>query len=142
MTTHTEPSSAFIKAQTHDRSRRLIKTTGEVITYDKPQSMGEIHALIKADGIDTVSLHHLKHPLIVMAVVDRGYDTVAVKRPPNAEDPFQDITFIDLETVAALLPVNAIATALYHANCIPGTTHQIVGDVFICPDNDFARGGL
>ncbi len=28
-------------------------------------------------------------------------------------------------------PVNAKATALYHGVCIPGTTHQIVGDVAI-----------
>jgi len=35
------------------------------------------------------------------------------------------------------LPVNAAATALYHARCLPGTTHQIVGDVVIVPDSDF-----
>ena len=35
-------------------------------------------------------------------------------------------------------PINEKATALYHANCRPGTTHQIVGDVVIVPDEDYA----
>jgi hypothetical protein len=45
--------------------------------------------------------------------------------------------------VRARFPVNPKATALYHANCVAGTTHQIVGDVVITPDDDFgmATGG-
>ncbi len=41
-------------------------------------------------------------------------------------------------------PVNAKATQLYHANCLPGTTHQIVGDVVIVLDDDFCgdEGGI
>jgi hypothetical protein len=35
------------------------------------------------------------------------------------------------------LPVNVEATKLYHARCIPGTTHQILGDVLIVNDADF-----
>jgi hypothetical protein len=35
------------------------------------------------------------------------------------------------------LPVNLEATKLYHSVCIPGTTHQILGDVFVSPDSDF-----
>jgi len=30
------------------------------------------------------------------------------------------------------------ATALYHSVCLPGTTHQIVGDVAIAIDAEFA----
>lgn len=33
---------------------------------------------------------------------------------------------------------NAEATKLYHSVCRPGTTHQIVGDVAVCWDEDFA----
>ncbi len=32
---------------------------------------------------------------------------------------------------AKALPVNRIATEAYHANCIPGTTHQIRGTAVI-----------
>lgn len=35
-------------------------------------------------------------------------------------------------------PVNPEATNLYHGVCRPGTTHQIVGDVAIATDADFA----
>jgi hypothetical protein len=36
------------------------------------------------------------------------------------------------------LPFNEEATKLYHARCLPGTTHRIRGDVVIAPDADFA----
>lgn len=36
------------------------------------------------------------------------------------------------------LPINSEATKLYHSVCRPGTTHQIVGDVVIAIDKDFA----
>ena len=36
------------------------------------------------------------------------------------------------------LPSNVSATNLYHEVCLPGTTHQIVGDAAICWDEDFA----
>lgn len=33
---------------------------------------------------------------------------------------------------------NAAATTAYHAVCVPGTTHTIVGIAVIVPDEDFA----
>lgn len=36
------------------------------------------------------------------------------------------------------LPVNPAATAVYHAICHPGTTHEIRGIAVIVPDEDFA----
>jgi hypothetical protein len=68
--------------------------------------------MIGADMIDTVVLRHLGHPVQVMIVDDTG--------------------MIDGK------PVNVKATELYHANCHPGTTHQIHGDVVVVPDDDFA----
>lgn len=44
----------------------------------------------------------------------------------------------ELKCIRARKPVNAKATELYHAVCKPGTTHQIVGDVAIVNDEDFA----
>jgi len=35
-----------------------------------------------------------------------------------------------------LLP-NVEATSIYHSKCTEGTTHQILGDVFITLDSDF-----
>jgi hypothetical protein len=32
------------------------------------------------------------------------------------------------------LPLNRKATAIYHSICIPGTRHEIVGDVAIVPE--------
>lgn len=45
--------------------------------------------------------------------------------------------FVDDAGHAKGLPVNAKATELYHANCRPGTTHEIRGDVCIVLDEDF-----
>lgn len=71
--------------------------------------MRQIQKKIGADGLDTVMLRDRKH---VMVVDDNGLDKG--------------------------LPVNKRATELYHEVCRPGTTHQIVGDVAVVPDADFA----
>lgn len=75
--------------------------------------MSDLCALIGADTIDVVSLRHMGEPRHVMLVDDGGHES---RRPVNHE-----------------------ATRLYWANCRPGTTHQIVGDVVIAPDSDFAE---
>jgi hypothetical protein len=92
-------------------SRRIILTSGEEIALDGPRNVRQISALIKADTLDTVNLRHLGQPRQVMFVDDQGYEKG--------------------------LPVNEKATALYLANCHPGTTHQILGDVVITLDDDF-----
>jgi hypothetical protein len=91
----------------------ILRTDGAVENCAEVCSISRIRELINApSGLDTVSLHHLGPPLMVMLIDDTG--------------------FLDGR------PVNPKATALYHANCLPGTTHPICGDVFICPDDDFA----
>lgn len=108
--------------------RRLIKTDGTTQDFDTPQTLEQIRNLIGADALDTVNLRHMGYPLHVMAVEDKGYETRAVVEG--------NVT--TLVPTRARKPVNLEATKLYHLNCIPGTTHQIVGDVFISPDDDFA----
>ena len=108
--------------------RRLIRADGAVRDFDAPLSIGEICKFIDAKVTDHVGLRHLGWPLHVMIVDDMGYETKAI----------QDGNSTLLVPTKAKKPVNAEATRLYHLNCAPGTTHQIVGDVFVCPDLDFA----
>lgn len=92
-------------------SRRIIRTSGEEIALPGPCSISAIEAHIRAQCLDTVQLRHLGQPRQVMFVDDQGYEKG--------------------------LPVNDKATALYLANCHPGTTHQILGDVVVTLDDDF-----
>lgn len=92
--------------------RRLIRTDGTSEELPTPRTMGNLHAMIGATTVDTVNLRHMGHPLHVMVLDDEGQ--------------------------AKRLPVNSDATKLYHANCRPGTTHTIRGDVVVVPDEDFA----
>jgi len=109
--------------------RCLIKTDGTRQDFDAPQSIAQILTLIGARTLDIVALRHMgRSPLHVMAVDDNGYET----RTEQVENVMHVIP------TRARKPVNAEATKLYHANCVPGTTHEIVGDVFISPDDDFA----
>ena len=109
--------------------RRLIRTDGTVEDFDKPIPFGEIAGRIGAAITDTVALHHLGHPLHVMVVDDLGYETKAIHHPDG---------LTEVVCTKPLKPVNTEATRLYHQNCIPGTTHQIVGDVLVVPDQDYA----
>ncbi len=93
--------------------RKLIRTDGTEVELVGPHAIGDIKQMIGADTLDTVALRHLGQPLHVMMVDDAG--------------------MVDGS------PVNVKATQLYHANCHPGTTHQIHGDVVIVPDGDFGR---
>lgn len=91
--------------------RKLIRDDGTEVELVGPHAINDIKQLIGADTLDTVALRHLGSPLHVMLVDDAG--------------------MIDGR------PVNVKATALYHANCRPGTTHPICGDVVVVPDGDF-----
>lgn len=108
--------------------RKIIRTDGSEQDLPNPLPLAELKRLIGAESIDTVNLRHLGWPLQVMLVDDRGHVTV----------PVESATSLNLVSVGHRKPVNAKATALYLANCIPGTTHKIVGDVVIVPDEDFA----
>lgn len=108
--------------------RRLIKTDGTAIDMPQPLTIDQACKLIDADTLDSVVLKHLGEPLHVMLVDDVGYESRAIT----------DGNATLLVPVKARKPANRAATALYHANCQPGTTHRIVGDVYVCPDADFA----
>lgn len=92
--------------------RRLLRANGTAKDITEPRPIAELRTLISADTIDSVQLRHMGNPLHLMLVDDRGHEKG--------------------------LPVNEEATRLYLANCYPGTTHQIRGDVVIVPDEDFA----
>lgn len=98
----------------------IIRANGTRQTYHAPFS--RIGELIKAETLDTINLRDGR----VMLVNDRGYEIKTVQHENK----------IELRPVRALLPVNAEATRMYHAVCVPGTTHEIVGDVAIVVDAD------
>jgi hypothetical protein len=81
--------------------------------------------MIGAEWIDTVNLRDGR----VMLVDDNGYETECVDQGGG---------HFWMRPVRALKPTNQQATALYHGVCRPGTTHQIVGDVAVAWDADFA----
>lgn len=90
--------------------RKLIRAHGAETELHGPHALQDIRQMISADTLGTILLADRKH---VMLVDDDGHQ----KR----------------------LPVNAEATRLYHETCVPGTTWQIVGDVVVVPDSDYAR---
>lgn len=90
--------------------RRVIRANGSEELLPR-SSMAEIRRQIGASTLDTVQLRHLGRPAIVMILDDQGHERG--------------------------LPVNGKATDLYLANCRPGTTHVIRGDVVVAPDSDF-----
>ena len=119
-----------------NRQRRIIRADGTVQLLERPHTMRELERLLNTDGVDTVNLRHAGHPLMVMVVIDRGWDTEAVEDTVTTNGmTFQRTT---MKPVRPRFAINEQATALYHANCIPGTTHQIAGDVAVVPDSDFA----
>lgn len=111
--------------------RRLLRTDGSMEDYRKPMDMKQIGQLIGAATMDTVMLRHLGTPRHVMIVDDNGWETKPVT---SSEGGVGTLTLVP---VKPLKPINPRATAMYLLECRPGTSHQIVGDVFICPDEDF-----
>lgn len=107
--------------------RKLIRTDGTTVDLLTPLTLAEAYELLGAKTLDYVALGHMGSPLHVMMVDDNGYETTAVV----------DGNHTTLVPIKARKPINVEATRLYHLNCKPGTTHQIVGDVVICPDEDF-----
>jgi len=107
--------------------RRLIRADGTEQIIGKV-STTEARRLIGADALCVVALRHLGDPLQVMLVGDDTYESELVVHRPG---------YFELRPLLALQPVNRQATALYRANCRPGTTHQITGDVVIVFDDDF-----
>lgn len=91
----------------------LYRTDGTTIELPAAVSIDNCRRAIAADTLDTVCLRHMGHPLHVMLLDDNGH--------------------------GKSLPINAEATKLYLANCRPGTTNTIRGDVIVVPDSDFGE---
>lgn len=104
----------------------ILRANGERETrrYGTRNLLSSIKDDIGCQTVDTVNLRDGR----VMLVGDDGYETEIVVHPDGAE----------LRPTKARKPVNAAATKLYWAVCVPGTTHKIVGDVAIVKDEDFA----
>lgn len=111
------------------RIRLILRTDGTMEVIEKPLNITQTREAIGAEALDSVSLHHLGEPLYVMLVDDNAYETVFLDHGGG---------HMELKPVKALRPDNPAATELYHVNCKPGITHRIIGDVFICPDDDYA----
>jgi ornithine carbamoyltransferase len=88
--------------------RKIIRTNGEEVQLDKPQSIADVEKLIGADVLDTVSLRDRVHVMLV--------DDLSHKKG---------------------LPINQAATELYWEKCGRPVDHVIRGDVVVVPDSDF-----
>lgn len=113
----------------------IIRTDGtEEIVRPRPnkaQSLTSIiRGLINAD-LDFVRIGKLVPNDLTMAVDDNGWETEMID---HGDGQFE------MKPFRARKPINAKATALYLAICVPGTTHQIVGDVAIFHDDDRFEG--
>jgi hypothetical protein len=121
---------------------QVIRTDGttETMTFDKKARNRDVSVLdairkaIAADTLEFVRIGKVEGSDLIMAVDDNGYETQVVEHGPGEGHDFR----IELWPIRALKPDNPKATDLYHAICIPGTTHRIVGDVAILHDGDFA----
>jgi hypothetical protein len=109
---------------------RVLRVDGreEEHTVLKARAVRAINDLIGASSYDCVGLRDTCSFGDVMLVDDDGWECVTVEHGPG---------HIEFKPVAARKPINERATQLYHAVCLPGTTHQIVGDVAICWDKDW-----
>lgn len=105
----------------------VIRTDGreEVHEIARVLAVRAINDLIGADTYDAVDLRDGR----VLLVDDNGYETECLDHGDG---------HFEMRPVKARKPVNTKATALYHTVCAPGTVHQIVGDVAIVRDEDFA----
>lgn len=109
--------------------RRLIRTDGTHVDFTQPVPASDFDRLIGCAVSDSVVLWHMgETPLHVMIVDDLGYETEQIDHGGGR---------FEMRCVRARKPVNVEATKLYLANCMPGHTHQIVGDVLVVPDQDY-----
>lgn len=107
-------------------TRCLLRADGTQVEFERPVSMVRIHELLNAKTLDAVALHRFGTPLHVLLVDDNGWES----------EPVEHDGYTELRPIRPRKPINEMATRLYHANCVPGTTHQIAGDAFVCPDDD------
>jgi len=118
---------------------QIIRTDGTEETVELPLNkvFAEIERLIHATALDTVNLRDGR----VMLVDDHGYDITLIEHGPGVASISGIEQYFNFRTerrpTRARKPVNPKATALYQRVCVPGTTHQIVGDVAIVVDAEF-----
>jgi hypothetical protein len=91
------------------------------------------YKLIRVDGTETANQGKPSIPEICRLIGCTTLDTVSVSRTRS-----RTMMFVDDTGMLDGKPVNAKATALYHAICKPGTVHQIHGDVVIVNDGALA----
>lgn len=136
---------------------RIIVLRVDGTTETHSGTFDDIARLIGATNIETVNIGKdpgvrasfptMRHPVMMIdedgyevEVVDHGPGPVVLgvnpgERPDGA--PVMNAAFrLERRPVRARKPFNPNATLLYHAICIPGTTHQIVGDAAIIDDSD------
>jgi hypothetical protein len=106
--------------------RKLIRADGTEMPLDKPLSISGIEALIGADCLDSFTLADRVH---VCFVDDNGWETETIEHGPG---------HFELRGTKPRKPINEKASLLYWERCGGATEHKIVGDVVICPDEDFA----
>lgn len=125
----------------------IIRTDGreEDHTSSESEYRDAVEKLISASCLDHVNI--FKNPanrgafgmrMPVMLLDDHGYDVEEVEHGPGQVFGLDVATHIERKPIRARKPVNAKATALYHSVCVPGTTHEIVGDVAIIDDESLA----
>lgn len=110
----------------------IVRTSGaeEQFEIERHNMIPTIAHLIGARTIEAVRLRNSGR---IMLIDEDGYEVELVERPPPPGYSFA----MERVPVRALKPVNLAATALYHAICVAGTTHQIVGDVALLQAADF-----
>lgn len=96
---------------------------------DRATAFPTMQRLIDARTLEVVNLRDGR----VMCIDEDGYEVQVVEREPPPSFDFA----AERVPLRPLKPANPKATALYHAVCVEGTTHQIVGDVAIVRDVDF-----
>ncbi len=109
----------------------IIRTDGteEQHEAERRDAFPVIAKLIGARTLEMVNLRDGR----VMIIDEDGYEIEIVERPPPPGYTFA----AERVPVKPLKPANLAATALYHAICHAGVTHEIVGDVAIVRDEDF-----
>lgn len=94
--------------------------------------------LLACKAFDRVNIGKLLPPDdprsdLVMIIDGHGYESELVYQDGNQVG---EAMTLELRPRKPLKPVNKRATEYYHAICVPGTTHEIVGDVLIIHDGD------
>jgi len=106
----------------------LIRTDGTHEWHEISRN-GAIQSCCRLMGCELTDSVNLRDGR-VMLMDDDGWET-------RTERPEGHIVLVPIRPKAGK-QINPEATRIYRSVCKPGTTHQIVGDVIIVNDEDFA----